>query len=648
MWVLESMIYVFIVLQIVTLMVFPAYAASSRIDIGNGFIDHGVASPFSQHRGVVATVDDKGVNVVLIWLMDYRGCYALLMINAENGESEEFPIPFEPNGYSPYSTILSSSNKLYTLFNSYFLEFDPERRAFTYFQKTFPRMAMSMTEDDGGKIWAVTYPDSGVVSFNPKTHKLYDYSSVHEENWKQYPRYVALDNTGWVYFGIGNAKSNIIAFDPDTQKARTILPDSLRVRGYSYVYRATNGKVYGLPYGLPGGRGSDNWYELYEGKAKKVGRIKDVKKLPVISGSQRFVYRKFPDGKILKDFDLINRYLVVQDSITKRDMRVSFKYYSEGAKVMGLTVAPGGRICGGTTFPMRLFCYDPKMSSWTNIPSYGQPNTLIYHADRVYIGGYPGGFLLEWNPSKEWVKTIEEEVGSNPEWLTQGIPTINRPHDLIACLNGKNLIMSGTPPYGMTEGGLLIWDRAAGVKTIMKHSDIVTNQSTMSLVALHNGTLLGGTTTKPGTGGVKKAKVAELYILDMSTKRIVWHDAILPKVQSYTDMVLAGSGLVYGIADRRVFFVFDPVEKMVLYKEDTIDEFGLTNIQQGPRVFVKAPEGSIHVLCLKGIARINPSTFKISGLVKSPVSIGAGGDYLNGHIYFSSGSHVYSYITGEQ
>src|SRR5690606_39571984 len=62
-------------------------------DLGDGFVDHGVASPISNHRGTVATVDGDGRNVVLVWLFDHRGGYALLMIDAETGESEEVTMP---------------------------------------------------------------------------------------------------------------------------------------------------------------------------------------------------------------------------------------------------------------------------------------------------------------------------------------------------------------------------------------------------------------------------------------------------------------------------------------------------------------------------------------------------------------------------
>ena len=48
-------------------------------------------------------------------------------------------------------------------------------------------------------------------------------------------------------------------------------------------------------------------------------------------------------------------------------------------------------------------------------------------------------------------------------------------------------------------------------------------------------------------------------------------------------------------------------------------------------------------LFVRGIARLDPATFEIRLIAESPVSIGAGGDYLDGRIYFGNGSHIYSY-----
>ncbi len=612
-------------------------------DMGNGFLHHGVATPVSNHRGTVATVDGDGRNVVLVWLFDHRGGYALLLIDAETGKSEEFPMPFPPGGDCPYASILSSQNKFYTHFNSHFAEFDPVKREFTFFAKTAPQMAMGMTEDDNGVIWSVTYPNSGVVSFDPKTREFKDYGYVHEENWRQYQRYVAADDKGWIYFGIGSTSSQIVAFNPETGEGHATMPESERGKGTGVVYRDMNGKVYGVPLGGV----KDNWFEFYNGVATKIGALDGVNKKPIITSHQGLFHRKFPDGKLLKTCDLVNRILVVQDPETGESKSLSFDYESEGAHVMGLAAAPDGTICGGTAFPMRFFSYNPGTDEWTNRASYGQWNTVVKQGDRFFVGGYGGGFLLEWDPAQEWIATQKGKAGCNPQFITQCTPVIHRPHDLLAHPDGKTIVLAGTPGYGYTGGGLLFFDRETREHVLVEHTDIIPEHSTMSLVALPDGKLLGGTTIGAGTGGEIKATQAEMYIMDMATKKLDWQEVVFPGVSGYTDMRMGPKGLVYGFANRNRFFVFDPAQRKVVYEADTTDTFGSCTSQQGPRVFVEAPDQTMYILFVKGIAKINPETFEITMVAESPVQIGPGGDYLDGRIYFASGSHVYSYTLPE-
>ena len=173
-------------------------------DLGNGFLHHGVATPVSNHRGTAATVDGDGRNVVLLWLYDHRGCYALLQIDAGTGESLEVPVPFDPGGDCPFASILSTRNRFYTHFNSHFCEYDPAAREFTFHHRTVPQMAMGMTEDDDGRIWLASYPDSGVACFDPAVRAFRDYGHVYHQNWRQYQRTVAADDSGWIYFAVGN------------------------------------------------------------------------------------------------------------------------------------------------------------------------------------------------------------------------------------------------------------------------------------------------------------------------------------------------------------------------------------------------------------------------------------------------------------
>jgi len=607
-------------------------------DLGNGFFDHGVASPNSNHRGTVATVDGNGRNVVLLWLFDHRGGYALQMIDAETGKSEQFPMPF-PAGDAVYSSILTGKNKFYTLFNNHFVEFDPVKRAFTFCKESMPQMASSMTEDDNGVIWAATYPNSGVVSFNPDTREFRDYGYVYNQNWRQYPRGVSADDAGWIYFGIGNTASQIIAFDPVSGKAKPILDEADRKRGAAFVYRDLNGKVYGQP--LQNSK-SDDWYEFYKGTVHKIGRHDILKPKPYITGSQGLFYSEFPDGKKIKSMDLIERKLVIEDPKTNTGKTVSFDYASEGAWVMGVAAAPDGTIAGGTTFPMRFFNYNPKTGKLVNQEAFGQFDALALQGDRFYFGVYPTGSLLEWDPSKPWVNT-KEGGETNPKLVASSSLVTHRPHRVLAYPDGKTIIMSGTPEYGYTGGGLVFWDREKKTSLVLKDTFIVLDQSTFSIAALHKGKFIGGTTTQPGTGGIRKAKEAELYIMDLASKLVEWHKVLFPGVQEYSDICLGKDGLVYGITDRKRFFVFDPVKHVVIYEQDVPANFGTTPAKESLRVFIIGPNREMYLLFKNGIVQIESGSFKMIMKAESPVPIDTGGDYLDGRIYFVSGSHLCSY-----
>ena len=610
-------------------------------DLGNGFFDHGVVAPISSPRGVVATVDGNGRNVVLVWLFDHRGGYALLMIDAETGKSEQFKTPFAldvPYGDVPYSSVLSGANKYYTLFNGHFAEFDPVKRAFTFSSETKPRMAMGMTEDDKGVIWAVTYPNSGLVSFDPTTRQFRDYGYLYEQNWRQYPRYLAADNAGWIYFALGNTASQIMAVDPVSGKATPMLEESERKRGSAYLYRDVNGKVYGQPLR----DSSVDWYEFYQGRRRKTGRQHSLHPKSIITGSQGLFHRHFPDGKKIGTLDLFDRILIVEDPKTNSEKKVNIHYTSDGAIVMGAGASPKGSIVGGTAFPMRFFEYDPKTNKLTNSEAVGQFNAVASQGDRFYFGVYPQGALIEWDPWKPWTNTKKGEE-TNPLLLADADPVIHRPSRIFAYPDNRTIIMSGTPEYGYTGGGLLFWDRRKKMRTVLPDSAVIRDQSTMSMVAIPGGRLLGGTTTAPGTGGEKKATEAEVYIMDMDSKRLAWHTALIPGVQTYSDMCVGGDGLVYGIADYKTLFVFDPVKRKIIHQEDVEVRFGRTTAAQSPRIFISGPKKEIYILFGKGIVRIEPGSFNMTMIAESPVPINAGGDYLDGRIYFVSGSHLYSY-----
>lgn len=620
-----------------------AAGAASR-DLGGGFSDHGVATPLSQHRGMVATADGAGRDVMLVWLYDHRGGYALLMVDAETGKSEQFPTPYPWGGDGPFASLLSSRGKYYTQFGNHFSEFDPGKRAFTFVAKTVPQMAMSMTEADDGTIWAASYPNSGLVSFNPGTRDFKDYGSVNTENWRQYPRSVAVDDAGWVYVGIGSATAQIVVVDPATGKARAGLEAHARAQGYAAVHRDLDGKVYAQ---VPDKAGAV-WREFYRGEAKVLPTSPALRRKAQIAGDQGLFHAQFPSGKRAKVCDTVERTLVVEDPKTGTTKTVRFDYTSEGAHLVAVAEAPDGTLSGGTAFPMRMFSYEPKRDAWQNWRAHGQFNTVARQGDRFFVGGYPHGFLLEWNSGAPWLQMAKGSEQSNPRFLTECEPTINRPHDLLPLRDGRTVVLAGTPGYGYTGGGVLIWDRQSLQRTLLTHTELLPQLSTMCLVETAGGKVLGGTTIAGGTGGETKAKLAELYVLDVATKKIEWHAAVLPDVKTYTDLTTSGpGGLVYGIADRTRFFVFDPASKRVVHVAETDKNFGGAITGQGPRAFVRRGDGVVFVLFTKGIVRIEAKTYALTWLATSPSPITAGGEVADGRIYFASGSHLHSYRISE-
>lgn len=611
--------------------------SAETVYVGKRVYDHGVATPISNHRGTVATVDGNGRNVLLSWLMDHRGGYGLLVLDVATGEGGVKPMP-SPIGDSPFASILSSGNKFYTHVNSHFVEYDPVKGDFSFCVKTERGMAMGMTEDDNGIIWSVTYPQSGVVSFNPATREFKDYGHVYEQNWAQYQRDVACDDTGWLYFGVGSTNAQIIALNPETGEALPMLSEEERKQGTGTVYRNLDGKVYGKQSKDP------TWYQFYQGERTTVGTEHQKNAKPIITSHQGLFHRTFPNGDVVTDYSLVDRTLSVKDAETGEISTVSFDYESEGAHLMGIATAQDGTLCGGTAFPMRFFSYNPSTDEWINRQAYGQWNTVTTQGEKFLVGGYGGGFLLEWDPAEEWGQTVKGDPEGNPLFLTQCTPTIHRPHDLYAHPDGKTIILAGTPGYGYTGGGLLFWDRETGTQTLLEHTDIIPQHSTMCLMALPGNKLLGGTTIGAGTGGEVKATVAELYVMDMATRQVEWHEPLIPEARSYGDMTMLPNGMVLCIADRVTFFVFDPVTRTIIHQQNT-EEAGLgkTNWQQGPRVFVRGPNDEIYMLFTAGVAQVDPVTYEITMLSQSPIAIGPGGDYYRGRIYFSNGSHLYSY-----
>ena len=601
-----------------------AQAGQSQAEAA-GFVDHGIPTPVAQTRGVVSTVDQSGQDVILTWLQDWRGGYAILMVNAETGASQQFDVPFKPDGDEPSAIYLSSKNRLYTLFNSQFVEFDVASKRFTFHGKVNGKTAMSLTEDKDGRIWAATYPNNQLVSFNPQNSSLQNHGQLAKESWTQYPRSIAVDAHGWVYVGSGLAASQIYAYNIQSHATQALLSSSQRVSGTAVVTQSQSNVVYA--------RNGRQQFMLTNGKASGLSAGAQVAESNLKGGAQNLVDREFPSGRRLVSVDMHDRTLVTRDA-SGQQKTVKFNYTTQGAALTFVCATGDNKVCGGTRFPMHTFYYNAGDNKFDSKQLPRQPNVMAALGSRLYVAAYPDGKLFQ-----------ESENGKNEfSEVLNAYPSINRPHAMLIMGGGSQIALAGTPEYGTTGGGMMFWNRSSGQKSRIDHWHLVPNHSVQAMLELSNGMLLGGTTVAPGTGGVTKATdSSELFLMDANTHEVRWRGAPVPGAKTITDLMVGADGLVYGLADSVDLFVFNPNNRQVVSVNRFSKDLGPSVYAQGTRAFVKGADGSIYVLLYNGIGKVDTKAHTVSRVVSSPVRITVGGAAANGRIYFGSNNHLYSW-----
>ena len=83
---------------------------------------------------------------------------------------------------------------------------------------------------------------------------------MNSEGWGQYPSYMAVDDAGWVYIGIGNTLGQLVGYNPATGERRAYVRQGARAQGVGHPFAATDGKVYAVAPGF-------GPHELFAGEA---------------------------------------------------------------------------------------------------------------------------------------------------------------------------------------------------------------------------------------------------------------------------------------------------------------------------------------------------------------------------------------------
>ncbi len=615
-------------------------AASDRAaEDGTGeardFIEHGVAAPVARSRGAAAAVDGDGNRVVLVW-PSARGTDSLMIIDAVTGEIEQIFLE-RGLGNSPFSVLFSSKNKFYTLFGERFYEFDPSSRSFTFVGEALGH-ASGMIEDGNGVIWAGITPGGHLMSFDPESRELANHGRINDDEWAQWLSTMAYDEAGWIYAGIGFGATQVAGYNPATGESRRFIPGEKRVTGRGRVFTGTDGKVYATAPGW-------GWHILEDGEASPLeAESPPVGPMPMKTGAQESVFRDFPDGSRILELDVPEGYMRVQDA-DGAVREVSFSYLSEGPGISSIIKGPDGALYGSTGHPLRLYRFDPGTGEFSHhgLKDYnGHMNAMASQRGIVFGAMYPYGDLYGYDITKPW----RDRDADDPNPRRYGVrpsPDIFRTHVLLAHPDGRHLVMGGTPVYGATGGGLFIYDMETDASHVLSHEELLEHHSPYSLAALPGGDLVGGTSIEAGTGGRPKAEHAELYIFDFSSREVVWRAALFPGSSAVSDLLTSPEGLVYGITNDSIFFVFDPELRKLLHQESLFGYYGPHSGSQAPRVLALGADGNLYILFRESIVRVLSETFEHAMITETPVYTGTGTPLVDGRMYFTHGSHVWSF-----
>jgi dienelactone hydrolase len=613
-------------------------ATSASLVRDNRFVNHGICAAVSESRGVAVARDAEGRDLLLTLLLDLSPLGSILVTDLGSGVTQQVYFPESTRSavwakWAPYASLLSRNGRFYTFAGNTLLEFDVDRRAFTFHGVPSPDEACyvetALADGPDGRIYAASHPHARLVSFDPVTQELCDHGQL--DPTEQYPNSLAVDTAGWLYAGIGTANWNLVGFNPATSEIRPLLANAERALGSARVFAGTDGTVYGTT--------GDIHYRLHNGQLEPIaaGAVPPAKVL----GGGRFQNREavLADGRRVS-CQLPERLISVTGSDGGAKREIAIEFQSVGAIITTLGTGPGGRIYGSTAHPMHFFAYDPGQRETVDhgaIKAIGGGNicALAQQGNLLVGPAYPWGDFYCYDPALPFAP--ESPAEPNPRVMVRFERHITRPRTCLAHPDGVHVIAAGFMDYGHVGGGLGIVNLQTGESTLLTHEQVLPRHSTHSIKALPSGNLVGGTSVFAPGGGHTVEKEGVLYVLDWATRKVVFQTVPVPGAAEVFSLEVGGNGLVYGLASGSQFFVFDPQKQTVVRREDLCSLGELVRPALG-----RGPDGTVYGVLSRTVFRIGPEDHRITTIAESPVPITAGLAIQDGRIYFGSQAQLWS------
>jgi outer membrane protein assembly factor BamB len=464
-----------------------------------------------------------------------------------------------------------------------------------------------------GKLYACTYPQAKLVSFDPATGAMEDHGRMHPT--EMYARSVVVGPNGKVYVGIGTEKGDLVVFDPATKQHRSLIPPGLRgATGWNIVAvsRRSDGNVY-----------AEFGTNLMRLDDETVTRVAAAPERPPM---------KLRDGRVVTSFER-GRFTLL-DPKTGQSVERTFKYAGNGDHIFMLGVGPSNCVYGSTAMPLEVFRYDPAAQRSEHLGAMpgGEVYSMLEHERKLYLCYYGGAVMNLYDPAKPFWK-FGAGLDANPISFGGVGDGHLRPRAMVYGPNGL-IYIGSEPPYGELGGALGVWDPKQN-RTIENYRHLITNQSIVSLAWEPNSGLLFGGSGNYGGGGTRAVeKEAHFFAFDPKKRAKVFEAALSPGARNYPATVAAG-GKVFTTVGARLF-VFDPRE-MKLTKEVSLPA-AQVEISLGP-----IGTNQLVGLTTKGVYVYDLQRGEIVHTASAPVPVRCGFAVVEDAVYFGSNAELWRY-----
>lgn len=468
------------------------------------------------------------------------------------------------------------------------------------------------------KLYGCTYPRCKIFSYDPATGKMQDLGRMDPK--EQYARYIAAGDDGYVYVSTGTVLSGVVAYRISDGTFHQLLPEADRGKFFYKTYRGTDGKVYATA--------KATTFLLENGQAKKLPRTAK----PPAAQSKVLL----PNGDYLK----LNGAAGAQHIDTVHDGKVienhRYPYNGRALNIFRFTATPDGKIYGSSVLPLYVFSLHPTDGKFETIGRWGggESYSLLAQNGKVLLASYAANaILMSYNPAQKINPGDKED--SNPRYFSyEDADHSWRPHALIEGKDGK-VYAGAVAGYGSLGGDLAIWDTQSNTVSAVKNP--IHDQSIASLAAADDGSIYGGTSIGGGGGATPTQKEAVLFHFDTVSQKVLSQMVPVAGAGSITDLIMTPEQKLIGFAGGDTLFVYDPKTQEIIHRQ----KVDLGNLIYNSVTF--GPDHRIYGLSGEGIFVIDPATYAVKLIAKSPERITSAGALIGDQFYFASLGTVYRY-----